>query len=342
MPPRKRMAGARAFELLDHTMALSVGYIGLFQGLFDALAERRAVRPQDLAADKRLDAGYVRRWCEAAYAFGLLRHSRGRYSLTPFARAALCTAGQDFSGGQFLRGIQATAIIAYNYPLFMRDGSRPGYGVMARYPEFAPLFSAMLENVQRATFVHEILPQVPDYAEIGQRGGALMDMGCGNAWFLVTLAERFPGVTGVAVDFAEVNVKAAEAKIRAAGLQARLGVRRADIADYAYDGTYDLICFNQVIHDVWGRRGEVLARARDALRNAGRIAIWDRPFPAMLRELKRPPRHFMVFLNLFEEMGGTRLLSESEMVEGLGQASFTDIRTYRVDQGAQAVVVGRK
>lgn len=342
MSPRRRPAGARASELLDGTMALSVAYIGLFHGMFDALAEGRGARPEDLAAAKGLDTGYVRRWCEAAYAFGLLRQARGRYRLTPFARDGLCAAGQAFSGGQILRGIFATAIVATTYALCMRDGARPGYGAMARFPEFGPLFGSMLENVQRGTFLHEILPQVPDYAEVGGAGGAIIDMGCANAWFLVALAERFPGVTGVAMDFVEPNVQAARAKIQAAGLQNRLTVQQANIAEYRFDRTYDLICMNQVVHDVWDRRAEVLGRAREALRQGGRIALWDRPFPDDLRDVKRPPMHFMVFLNLFEEMGGAHLLSETEMVQGLQEAGFAGIRTYRVDQGAQAVVVGRR
>jgi len=121
-----------------------------------------------------------------------------------------------------------------------------------------------------------------------------------------------------------------------------LNVQQANIAEYRFDRAYDLICMNQVVHDVWDRRAEVLARAREALREGGRIALWDRPFPEDLREVKRLPMHFMVFLNLFEEMGGSHLLSETEMVQGLREAGFADIRTYRVDQGAQAVVVGRK
>ncbi len=341
MPPRRKTAGAKAFELLDNTMALSVGYIGLFNGLFDALADGRGARPEDLAAAQGLDAAYVRRWCEAAYAFGLLRQARGRYRLTPFARSALCTAGEEFSGGQILRGLFGTAVIAYNYALHMRDGARPGWGAWARCAEFAPLFGSMMENVQRGTFLNEILPLVPDYAEVGAAGGTVIDMGCANAWFLVTLAERFPGVTGVAMDFVEPNVKAAQAKIEAAGLQGRLIVQQANIAEYRFDRAYDLICMNQVVHDVWDRRAEVLARAREALREGGRIALWDRPFPEDLREVKRLPMHFMVFLNLFEEMGGAHLLSETEMVQGLREAGFADIRTYRVDQGAQIVVVGR-
>lgn len=342
MAPRRQTAGGKAYELLDHTMALSVGYIGLFNGLFDALADGRRARPDDLAAAKGLDAAYVRRWCEAAYAFGLLHQARGRYRLTPFARAALCTGSEEFSGGQILRGMFATAVIAYNYALHMRDGARPGWGAWARLPEVGPLFGGMMENVQRGTFLNEILPVVPDYTQVGEAGGTIIDMGCANAWFLVTLAQRFPGVTGVAMDFAESNVQAARAKIEATGLQDRLTVQQDDIAGYRFDQAYDLICMNQVVHDVWDRRAEVLGRAHEALRQGGRIALWDRPFPEDVRDVRRLPMHFMVFLNLFEEMGGSHLLSETEMVEGLHEAGFTDVRTYRVDRGAQAVVVGRK
>lgn len=334
--------GDRARAMLDHTMALSVAYVGLFNGLFDALAGARGARPDALAAARGLDAGYVRRWCEAAYAFGFLREARGRYGLTPFAREALAAGGGAFGGGQILRGIFAATIVGYNYALHMRDGARPGYGAMARFPEFAPVFGAMLEQVQRKTFFHEILPRVPAYAEVGRRGGAVLDLGCGNGWFLVALAQRFPGLSGVAVDFGEANISAAERKIREAGLQGRLTAQRADIVTYRPDRPFDLICLNQVVHDVWHRRGVILARARKALREGGRIALWDRPFPRSRRELRRPSRHFMVFLNLFEEMGGTRLLTEAEMRRGLREEGFAGVRAYRVDRGAQVVVVGQR
>ncbi|MDP6482785.1 MAG: hypothetical protein QGH70_02920 [Nitrospinota bacterium] len=49
-----------------------------------------------------------------------------------------------------------------------------------------------------------------------------------------------------------------------------------------------------------------------------------------------------MFLNLFEEMGGTSLLSPEEMAGGLYAAGFRDIEEHFVEAGSQVVVLGRR
>ena len=50
---------------------LNLAFIGVTNGLFDTLAEG-PLSAAALATRAGLDAGYVRRWCEAAFAFGML------------------------------------------------------------------------------------------------------------------------------------------------------------------------------------------------------------------------------------------------------------------------------
>ncbi|MDP6485037.1 MAG: hypothetical protein QGH70_14490, partial [Nitrospinota bacterium] len=53
---------------LDGAMTLGVGYIGLFNGIFEELSAGGPRTAEDLAGKLGLDAAYTARWCESAYA----------------------------------------------------------------------------------------------------------------------------------------------------------------------------------------------------------------------------------------------------------------------------------
>jgi hypothetical protein len=65
--------------------ALNLAFVGVANGLFAALAEPRSV--DELAEHSGLDLGYLRRWCEASFAFGTLSHESGRFVVTELGRA---------------------------------------------------------------------------------------------------------------------------------------------------------------------------------------------------------------------------------------------------------------
>ena len=67
-------------------MSLNLAFIGVSGGLFDALASG-PTSTADLAARAGADHGYVLRWSEAAFAFGLLDRDEGLYSLTALGAA---------------------------------------------------------------------------------------------------------------------------------------------------------------------------------------------------------------------------------------------------------------
>jgi hypothetical protein len=48
----------------------------------------------------------------------------------------------------------------------------------------------MLEANFGTLFEREILPAVPAFAEVAERGGLVVDLGCGNDWYLRRLAAR--------------------------------------------------------------------------------------------------------------------------------------------------------
>ena len=327
---------------LDGAMTLGVGYIGLFNGMFEDLSAGGPRTAEDLAGKLGLDAAYTARWCESAYAFGLLEADGDTFRLSAIAETTLIESHPDFRGGSYYRSIFASAIISEQYTRAMKTGERKGYGFMVPFGDFMKRFGAMMENVQKATFLKEILPAVPVYTAVGEAGGRMIDVGCANAWFIVLLARQFPKLTGAAVDFLPANIESAKENIDRNGLGERIEVIESDIKGFEYPGRCDLIAMNQVVHDVWDDHEAVLGRAFEALHPGGCLALWDRPLPKDRKDARAGQMHFMMFLNLFEEMGGTSLLSPEEMADGLYAAGFRDIEEHFVEAGSQVVVLGRR
>ena len=58
--------------MVQGSQNLTVAYIGVVNGLFAALKQLDSGDVAAIATATRMDAGYVRRWCDAAFAFGYL------------------------------------------------------------------------------------------------------------------------------------------------------------------------------------------------------------------------------------------------------------------------------
>ncbi|MGE5708513.1 MAG: class I SAM-dependent methyltransferase, partial [Bacteroidota bacterium] len=71
---RRRIQGMPQDQML-----LGLAFLGISEGLFSRLDQGKTVR--ELASEAGLDEGYVRRWADAAFAFGLLDLSEERFSL---------------------------------------------------------------------------------------------------------------------------------------------------------------------------------------------------------------------------------------------------------------------
>src|SRR5437763_594631 len=66
---------------------LGLGYIAVANGLFSALRGLGSARVEALAHAACMDEGYVRRCCDAAYAFGLLEAEGDNFRLSEMGAA---------------------------------------------------------------------------------------------------------------------------------------------------------------------------------------------------------------------------------------------------------------
>jgi SAM-dependent methyltransferase len=322
-------------------MALQIGFVGVSTGLFEALGERKGegLDVAALAAAAGVDAGYTRRWADAAYAFGYLEAAGDTFTLAPLGEAMRPSA----PGTLMPFAVQAVlgAHMAERAAGLARTGERPGERVLGERETILPWFGPMLEASFGTFFEREVVPGVPAFAEVDARGGTALDLGCGNGWYLRRLAARMPHLRGIGLDGFGENIRQATAAADREGLGDRLQFIEGDIYAHAPLAPVDLVAMNRALHHVWDQKTRVFGLIRDALRPGGLAVIWEPAWTDDRAALRDPPRRAMAFQNLNEHVQGNHFLRPEEIVAAFAAVDMP-ATVYTFANGAEAVVVARR
>lgn len=321
-------------------VGLNIAYIGIVNRLFSSLHGLRSADAVRLAAESGMDLGYVRRWCDAAYAFGYLEADGDVFRLSPTGEAMRPDAPDTLMP----LAVQSvlSAHMAERAAALMRSGERPGEAVLAERETVLPWFGPMLEKNFGPLFEQTICPAIPAFAEVNARGGLAVDLGCGNGWYLRALARRCPNLRGLGLDGFAENVDQARARAAAEGLADRLRFEVGDIHDFKMDERADLIAMNRALHHVWekGQAG-LFHWLRDNLKPQGFAAVWEPAWPEDRSALREPSRKAMAFQNLTEHVQGNHFLQPREIIAAFEQAGMK-ARAYLFANGNEAVVIAER
>ncbi len=320
-------------------VTLHLAFIGIANGLLEVLGGTAGLTPEALAGKAKVDAGYVQRWCEAAYAAGILDVAKGAYTLT--------SLGDNFrpSVPGTLMPLAVQAVLAGHMSEraagLMSTGERPGESVLAERKTILPWFGPMLDKTHAVMFEREILPSLAVYRALDERAGVAMDLGCGNGWYLRKLAKRFPHLRGIGMDGFAENVDQATEAAKVDGLSERLVFTVGDILDTVLDTRVDLVAMNRALHHVWDRREKLFAIVREVLVPGGSMVVWEPRWPDDITALRDPKRRMMAFQNLSEHIQGNHFLRPSEIEAAMAAVGLIP-ETRLFADGNEAVVIGRK
>ncbi len=320
-------------------VSLNVAYVGIVNGLFTVLHRHGGASSEVLARDAGMDHGYVRRWCDAAYAFGYLEEAEGTFRLTETGMAMR----PDASDSLMPVAVQSmlSAHMAERAAALMHTGARPGEQAVAECDTILPWFGAMLEGSYAAFFDQTICPAIPVFHEVDARGGLAVDLGCGNGWYLRVLARRFRALRGLGLDGFGENIAQATRRAQAEGLDARLKFETRDVHGLVLDEPADLIAMSRALHHVWeAGPHQFLLSLRRNLKPGGAVVIWEPNWPADRNRLRAPAAQRLAFQNLTEHVQGNHLLRADEIESELRKAGL-EPQTYLFTDGLEAVVVGR-
>ncbi|MEU8891038.1 class I SAM-dependent methyltransferase [Streptomyces sp. NPDC048442] len=105
-------------------------------------------------------------------------------------------------------------------------------------------------------------------------GARLLDLGCGQAEWLIRALEAHPAATAVGVDIAANALEEARAQAAARGVGDRLELHAADAATATLQGPFDVVLSVGATHAFGGILG-TLAAARKHLAPGGTVLVGD-------------------------------------------------------------------
>jgi SAM-dependent methyltransferase len=211
-----------------------------------ALAERTATHPR-----------YVREWLEHQAAAGYLveqsetdGQAEPRYALTAGAAEVLADPDALTYLAPLGRLHAASGRVVDELHAVYRTGGGVSWarlGDDARQAQAAinrPFFLRGLADL--------IAQQVPDLHARLLAGARVVDVGCGEGWSAIGLAQAYPRVAVVGVDLDAPSVSAARTHAAEAGLSGRVRFVGADVADpdVLAAGPFDVATAFECVHDM--------------------------------------------------------------------------------------------
>lgn len=274
----------RLFGGLLNSLETFTVYVGVRRGLYRALAEHGSLTSRRLAEVARIHPRYAREWLEQQAVAGILHAEQDADLADPYERR--------FS----LPGAHARVLIAVDDPLYLGGAPLAAAGVAGALPD---LLSALptgegvpyarygrdtrdgIAGMNRPMFTHDLvgtwIAAMPDVRERLERpdGARVLDLGCGQGWSSLAMAEALPGVTVTGVDLDQASVREARSHAEEAGLGDRVVFVHTDAASAPLDGGQaDLVTMFESLHDMADPVG-ALSAARGLVRDSGAVLIGD-------------------------------------------------------------------
>ena len=339
----ERDTADRLAELLLGHQATEIAAIGVRSGLFAAVAARRGVTAEELAAAHDLAARYVVAWCRGAYAHGFLDlDADGGYRLAPHMEQLLLDrTSPSYVGGRF-RLASAIGDDYRRYPELLRTGEtwprgEHGDEVLAALADSTTADASML--------VDHVLPQLPVVRERLAVGGSALDVGAGGAVLATRIATAFPAATVHAIESDRPSVALARRRLAEANLAGRVELREFDATELVDEERHDLVTMNLVLHEVGGpdRQHEVLRRTYRALRPGGALVVSELPYPDDETSYRSDPVHRrLAGILLHEVVVGCGAITTQQLLDRLADAGFVDVREIDQPRPSRYVVAATK
>ena len=248
-------------------------WLGDELGLYGVLAGSDEMTADDVAGKAGCNPRLVREWLDGQVAGGLIGYdvATDRYRLSPEATAALA---DDSSPAFVARAMNAFGSMFMDIDkittAFRGDGA-------LSWGDHNPCLFAGTEWFFRTGYRAELpnwIAALDGVAAALEGGARVADVGCGHGASVVVLANAFPKAQIHGFDFHAQSVDIARDRAEEAGVADRTTFEVADAK--SYDGTFDLICFFDCLHDMGDPVG-IARYAREHLAPGGAVLLVE-PF----------------------------------------------------------------
>ncbi len=266
----EEQAGAFAEQLFGAALGaieLATIDLGRRHGLYEALRFDGPATSAELADRAGIAERYAREWLEQQAASGVLTvddqtapAAERRFEL-PDAHAVVLLDGEHpaFSGVM----ADIPAIIGRTIDQ-LSEAFRSGGGVPYAAYQLHDMQAGFTRPMFAASLVSEWLPALTDVQARLEAGEALRiaDIGCGEGWSSIYVAEAYPNVTVHGYDLDDASIAAARRHATSRGVDDRVHFEVQDVTDPSFGERYDLVWAIEMIHDLADPVGALTAMRR--------------------------------------------------------------------------------
>jgi SAM-dependent methyltransferase len=313
-------------------------HLGLELGLLEQIraAGGAGIEPDSLAAACGCAPDPVRAWAIAADAHEIATFDGERLHLADDMAAVLLEPDRP----EYLGGHLSHAVVASLDHWAMPDLFRSGVPVATR-PDRYRVSIERLTRQDIAVFFQEALAALPEVVAELSAGARVVDLHCGGGRWLIAMAQRFPGLRLLGVEFERDSVERARRNVATAGLAERISIVLAEIADIDRGvGSHDLAYFQYALHDL-ADPVTALAAGWSGVRPGGHLLVLDWCAPSDLEDYRTAHGRLVSAIQLDELFQGTRLRTLEEFLAIYEAAGVPAPDVIELPSGATLLVVRR-
>ncbi len=218
-------------------------------GIYKAMADGKAVTPEELAAKTKLNARYLREWLSAQAAAGYVDYNAKskKFKLNPEQISAFADEG----GPAFFAGAFEVAQSLWLDEPKVAEAFKSGKGV--GWHEHSTCLFRGTERFFRpgynAHLVSQWIPSLKGVKEKLEKGATVADVGCGHGASTILMALAYPKSKFYGFDYHAPSIARAKQLAKEAGVSRRIKFEHASAKDYPALG-YDLVAFFDCLHDM--------------------------------------------------------------------------------------------
>jgi SAM-dependent methyltransferase len=289
----------------------------------------------ELAGQAGCARGPIEAWMAAADAHDLAELRDGRLVLdADTALILLDEARPEFLGGQFVHSVIASLDWGG-----MLDFFRTGTPIEQRPDRYRRSIERLtVQDV--AVFFQEALAALPQLVGQLAAGGRVVDIHCGGGRWLIAMAQRFPSLELVGLEFEPDSVTRARSNVAAAGLVGRIEIRQSDVTGLDDAAGFDLAYFQYALHQLADPVGALRA-AWAAVRPGGRLMALDWALPSSLEEFRTRQGELIAGVQLDELYQGTALATRERFGAWFESAGVPGPSVIDLPSGATLFLVER-
>lgn len=258
----------QAAELSERMIGQSLGilegasvWLGTRLGWYAALRDGGPATAAELAERAGTQPRYTREWAEQQAVAGILTLDGDRFALPAGHATALLDRDSLLWSEPILR---AMLVAVRQLPELARIAVEGGGVPWEAYgPEMSEAQGDGNAPALRHALPGDWVPRVPGLADRLAAGALVADVGCGEGWSAIGLAEHFPAVTVHGYDADPHALGRATAAAERAGVADRVTFRQVDAAAGLDGGPYDVVLAVECVHDM-AHPVEVLTAVRKA------------------------------------------------------------------------------